>query len=78
MQINEANLVGMIKGFREYKALIEPIAADQKEMKPLLDHVNGLINGLTFLTRLIYRKYDHMNDGQFFAELDHLIKKSKK
>jgi hypothetical protein len=74
LQVNEPNLVAMIKAFKEYEALIAPIAEDQPAFKKLAEFSNDIMVRLITLNKMIHRKYDGMSNELYLLELNRLLK----
>lgn len=67
LQIKKEHLIAMVKAFRKYKNLIEPIAIDQPEFNELIDMVTHIEGRIIVLNRIIHREYDGLDTPAYLV-----------
>lgn len=70
LKVSEDHLLAMVQAFRDYKKLVEPIAAEQPQFNDLISYINSIENSLLNLNRFIHRKYDGLSNDVYSMEIE--------
>ncbi len=75
LEVKELHLIAMVKAFKAYEALMQPVIVDQPEFKKLAELSNNIMAQILLLNKIIHRKYDGMTNERYLLEVNELLKK---
>lgn len=73
LEVKESDLLAMVRAFRKYRKLVEPIAKDQPAFAALIDQAMRIEAGILNLNRMIHRKYDGLTMETYMKQIESTI-----